>query len=985
MRQDGQNIHASTEPLIKKSAIYQSPLRLLFIITFSVFISEAFIMFFLSFFPNVSTKQWIFIDATLLIVILSPVLYFFAFRPLIMHIAERKRAEETTKRAYVELDQIFQTAADGMRLIDKNYTIVKMNETFAVLSGIGMDEAVGKKCYEVFPGSQCRTQQCSLYRVLSGEDRIEFEAVKERRDGIWVPCIVTATPFQSPTGELLGIVEDFKDITERKRSEKVLMESEEKYRTIFETTGTAMIIIEEDSLVSLANAEFEKLSGYTKEELERKKSWLTFFIPSELERLSMCQQTRTVDPDRLPRSCEFKFTDEYNRVKDILLTIALIPGTQKTVASILDITEWKRADEALKKSEEEKEIILDAMSERLSYRDRDMKIVWANRAFVDNTGLTPEKVTGRYCYEILNKRSDPCPECLFHVKVLETGKLREMEIPTPDGKIWFVRGYPVRDLEGNINGIVEISTDITERKRAECEVQSLKQQIEFILGAAKTGLDIIDSEFNIRYIDPEWEKIYGDPAGRKCYEYFMGRDKICPGCGIQKAMETKTITVTEEVLVKEGNRPIQVTTIPFQNEEGEWLVAEVNVDITERKKLEEQLLQAQKMEAVGQLAGGIAHDFNNLLTAIIGYGNLLQMDMSKNDPLRADVDQILTAAQRAASLTRALLAFSRKQIINPMPINLDQIIGALEKLLSRIIGEDIELSTLLTDEDLTVMADGTQMEQVLMNLATNARDAMPDGGILTIRTELVKFDYEYIKAHGYGMPGSYALISVEDTGQGMDVETRERIFEPFYTTKEVGKGTGLGLAMVYGIIKQHDGYINVYSEPGKGTTFKIYLPLIRSKVEEEKPADLSAVERGTETVLVAEDDVQVRDLTKRVLEGSGYQVMEAENGEEAMRVFNENKDKIQLLILDVIMPKKNGKEVYDEIKKTKPDIKAIFASGYNAEVIHKKGILEKGFSFITKPSSPQELLKKVREVLDNRGPLYAKKTSPVAKEGRNLP
>jgi len=264
------------------------------------------------------------------------------------------------------------------------------------------------------------------------------------------------------------------------------------------------------------------------------------------------------------------------------------------------------------------------------------------------------------------------------------------------------------------------------------------------------------------------------------------------------------------------------------------------------------------------------------------------------------------------------------------------------------------------------MADSTHMEQVLMNLTTNARDAMPDGGSLTIRTELVQFDYEYIKAHGYGIPGPYALISVEDTGQGMDVETREKIFEPFFTTKEMGKGTGLGLAMVYGIIKQHDGYINVYSEPGKGTAFRIYLPLIKSGVEEEKPMELSVAERGTETVLVAEDDVQVRDLTKCVLEGSGYQVLEAEDGEEAMRVFHENKDRIQLLILDVVMPKKNGKEVYDEIKKIRPDMKAIFTSGYNAEVIHKKGILEKGFGFIVKPSSPQELLKKVREVLDNR-------------------
>jgi len=1088
--QEGQNIYASTKLLLKTKAIYQSPIRLLIIIIFSVFTTEALIMFFLSFLPSVSTRMWVFLDATFLIIILSPILYFFGFRPLIMHINERKLAQETTKLAYAELDQVFQTAADGMRVIDKDYNILRMNETFAALSGINKEEAIGKKCYEVFPGPQCHTQRCSLKRVFSGEERIEFEALKERTDGKKVPCIVSATPFRSPTGKLIGIVEDFRDITEIKLSEKALIESEERYRIIFETTGTSMIMIEENSIISLANAEFEKLSGYTKEELECKKSWLEFFIIDDLERLNMCQQTRRNDPNKVPRSCKFQFIDKYNNVKAVLLTIALIPGIKNTVASFLDITEWKQAEEALKKSEEEKRIILDAMSERLSYRDIDMKIVWANRAFIEATGLTPEEIRGRYCYEILQKRSDPCPNCPMHLKILETGESQDAELTTPDGKIWFVRGNPVRDSKGTIIGTVEISTDITERKVAEREIEGLKKQIEFILGATKTGLDIIDSEFNIRYIDPEWQKVYGDPTGRKCYEYFMGRDEPCPDCGIPKSLETKTTTVTEAILVKENNRPIQVTSMPFQDEKGEWLVAEVNVDITERKKaenalrdseekleamlhsigdhmsmmdrdlniiwandiakkifgdeiigkkcykayhgrekpcepypcltlrafqdgkvhehdtevidkngrtvhfhctanvalrdkdgnptavievsrdttehkkLEQQLLQAQKMEAVGQLAGGIAHDFNNLLTAIIGYGNLLQMDISKNDPLRADVDQILTAAQRAASLTQALLAFSRKQIISPKPVNLNEVIRILGKLLYRIIGEDIELSLHLTDTDLIIMADDTQIGQVLMNLATNARDAMPEGGSLVISTDLVKLNDQFITAHGYGRPGTYALISIEDTGHGMDLKTKERIFEPFFTTKEVGKGTGLGLAMVYGIIKQHEGYINVYSEPIKGTTFKIYLPLIKFQIEEKNPDEPVIIRGDSETILVAEDDTQVRELTKDVLEEFGYKVIAAVDGEDAVKVFNKNKEKIQLLILDVIMPKKNGKEAYDEIKKVRPDIQALFISGYIADLIHKKGILEEGLNFISKPISPQELLKNVREILN---------------------
>jgi CheY-like chemotaxis protein len=370
------------------------------------------------------------------------------------------------------------------------------------------------------------------------------------------------------------------------------------------------------------------------------------------------------------------------------------------------------------------------------------------------------------------------------------------------------------------------------------------------------------------------------------------------------------------------------------------------------------------MEAIGQLAGGIAHDFNNILTAIIGFGNLLKMEMSSDDMLRSYVTQILNSAERAANLTQALLAFSRKQIINPKPVDLNEIIRTLEKLLSRIIGEDIELSVFLTDKDLTVMADPTQIEQVLMNLATNARDAMPDGGSLIIRTDVVHIDYEFLKVHGYGKPRNYALIIVEDTGQGMDDETKERIFEPFFTTKEVGKGTGLGLSMVYGIIRQHDGYINVYSESQKGTVFKIYLPLIKSIAEEQRPEKLPTVKRGTETVLVAEDDTQVRELTKEILKDFGYTVLDAVDGEDALRVFNSNKDKVDILLLDVIMPKKNGKEVYDEIKKIKPTIKTVFMSGYNADVIHKKGIIEEGLDFILKPILPEDLLIKIRDVLD---------------------
>lgn len=402
------------------------------------------------------------------------------------------------------------------------------------------------------------------------------------------------------------------------------------------------------------------------------------------------------------------------------------------------------------------------------------------------------------------------------------------------------------------------------------------------------------------------------------------------------------------------------------SERGDILFLEgVITDVSERRKLEAQLLHAQKMESLGQLAGGIAHDFNNILTAIMGYASLLTMKMKKDDPLRRHAEQILASSERAAHLTSSILAFSRKQIIHLKPVNITEVIKGVEKLLLKLLGERIQFKTVLADEDFVVMADSNQLEQVFINLVINARDAMPNGGLLMIETERIVLDKKYKKTHGYGEPGVYALISVADTGLGMDENIKTKIFEPFFTTKEAGKGTGLGLSIVYGIIKQHNGYINVYSEIGRGTTFKIYLPL-SEKIAEYSRHDLEnhEVSAGTETLLLAEDDNEVREFTKYILEESGYTVIESRDGDEAVDKFMENKDKIQLLLLDVIMPGKNGKEVYHEISRENPDVKVLFMSGYTANIIHKKGIIDNGLDVILKPVSPRKLLQKIREVLD---------------------
>jgi two-component system, cell cycle sensor histidine kinase and response regulator CckA len=390
-------------------------------------------------------------------------------------------------------------------------------------------------------------------------------------------------------------------------------------------------------------------------------------------------------------------------------------------------------------------------------------------------------------------------------------------------------------------------------------------------------------------------------------------------------------------------------------------------DITEQRRLENQLWRSQKMEAVGRLAGGVAHDFNNLLTVITGYSDLVVASLSESDPRRKNVEEILKAADRAASLTRQLLAFSRRQVLAPQPLDLNGVVLNLDKMLRRLIGEDIEVSNLLSTDLWTVKADPGQIEQVLVNLAVNARDAMPEGGKLTIETANAIVDAQTGRQYEPPMPaGNYVMLAVSDDGCGMDQETQNLIFEPFFTTKEEGKGTGLGLSTVYGIIKQSGGFIWVQSEPEHGTSFKIYLPRIQhnEEIHSSAPSHKRPPAKGTETLLVVEDEHAVGELVRGVLESAGYTVLLASRGEEAIQVASARRNAIDLLLTDVVMPQMGGREVAKAVEKIDPKIKIVYMSGYAEKVIVHQGILEPGAVLIQKPFTPDTLIRKIREVLD---------------------
>ncbi len=528
---------------------------------------------------------------------------------------------------------------------------------------------------------------------------------------------------------------------------------------------------------------------------------------------------------------------------------------------------------------------------------------------------------------------------------------------------------PVYDSSGEIHAVIETLNDVTRQKLSD---EDLRLQ-SAALKAAANAIVITDLSGSIKWVNPAFSDLTG-----YTFEEAVGRNprELVKSDVHDQAFFRKLWTTILKGDVWRGqimNRhkdgslyPEEQTITPVKDANGTvtHFIA-IKRDLSEHQKMEEQLRQSQKMESIGTLAGGIAHDFNNILSAIIGYGQFTLMKMPADDQLRTYIESILEAADRAAHLTKEMLLFSRKQGSDRKPIDLNEVVARIENFLKKIIGEDITYKTVLNEEPLPLLADGHQLEQVLMNLTTNARDSMPQGGALTVTTAEITLDSDFVSAHGYLAPGSFALITVSDSGEGMDEATRERIFEPFFTTKEVGKGTGLGLAVSYGIIKQHEGYIAVYSEPGRGTTFRIYLPLVQPEAAEVilKPLEEDPV-GGTEIILLAEDDDALRVLTKKLLTEFGYTVIEAVDGLETVARFRERNAEIDLILSDLIMPKMNGKEAIDEIRKIRPEIRVIFSSGYAPETLEEKVSLEKGVNIISKPVSPRELLRKVRKVLD---------------------
>jgi PAS domain S-box-containing protein len=752
-----------------------------------------------------------------------------------------------------------------------------------------------------------------------------------------------------------------------------LYDSGQQYRILAETSPDIIFTLSLEGTFTTLSPAFYTLTGFSQSEYLG-RHFHSIIHPEDLHRAIDAFERLMAGQPAPPYELRILSKSGASLIGEVISAPQIKEGKILGILGIVrNITMRKRLEQSLMESEAKCRELFDNAHDLVQSTGPDGTFHSVNRAWRETLGYTGEEIAHMTVLDIIH------PDSRIHFKEMFERILAGERIDRIGATFATKVGKPVI-----VEGTVKCSSIIDGRPVATLgifrnitEYRHNEEFIRNILDTVDEGFIVISRDFKIISANKAYCSKLKLPLDniidRHCYQISHHMPSPCydegDNCVVRRTFETgEPHTAVHTHRDKEGDTVYtEVKSFPLKNSRGEIISAiEIHNDITEKKKLEEQLLHSQKMEAVGTLAGGVAHDFNNILTAIIGYSSLMQMKMTENDPFRPSVNSILASTERAANLTQSLLAFSRKQVLSPKHVDMNTIVRRVEKLTERLIGEDIEMTLVLHNKPLPIKADTGQLEQIMINLFTNARDAMPQGGNLSIETGEVELSNDYIKSHGYGKAGKYALLTVTDTGVGMDKKTIKRIYEPFFTTKSTGKGTGLGLAMVYGIVKQHSGYISVYSEPGIGTTFKVYLPQINTAIEHIRTVSAPLPKGCTETLLVAEDDSSVRNLTTAVLKGFGYTVIEASDGEEALLKFRDNKDTIKLLVLDAIMPKKNGQEAYNEIKKLNPSIKAIFTSGYTAEIIQTKNILEEGITLLSKPVSPNKLLNTVAEMLDKR-------------------
>ena len=885
-------------------------------------------------------------------------------------ITERVQAEEALAESEQRYRMLFEDAPMGIFRTTSTGQPLAVNPAMARM--LGFDSTEQTLAHYSDLGSQLyvdASRRDEFIRLLLESGRVEdFEYEARAADGstIWLSMNARIAERHADGS---FVIEGFAtDVTQRKRAEMALRESESRFRTVLENLPGGVFAHDLDGRFVVVNEAACRNTGYSREEL-------------------LGMSVEDVDPESVSREDRLRFWNALHEGESASFEVvhrrkdgsmypaevhlnAVKLGDRRCILPIAyDITDRKRAAEALAVSEHQHRTLFENAPEAILVQTEG-RVVYLNEACARLFGAdSRERLVGQ---PVLDRFHPGFRDILRErIRVLNeehqpVGLSEEIVITLAGDPVPVEVSAVPFEYEGRPGALVFIR-DIRVRKQAESERERLLSAIE----QSREIVVITDPRGNIQYVNPGFEAA----TGYRRDEVIGGNPRLLKSGNQDEAFYRglwETISGGETWhgrfinRRKDGALYSEDKTISPVCDAGGHIVNYVAVgrDITRDLQLEEQYRQAQKMEAIGQLTGGVAHDFNNLLQVINGGTDMALSDLPERHPARDILDEVRKAGQRAARLVSQLLLFSRRQIMRPETLDLNRVVDDLLKMLRRVIGEHVRLEWLPASRLPSIRADRGMVEQVLLNLCVNARDAMPEGGRLALATARAELDVAFCELHDGAEPGKYVLLSIADTGQGMDAETLERCFEPFFTTKGTGKGTGLGLPTVYGIVRQHNGLIDCESSPGLGCTFRVYLPISEHTAERAAHVVAEKVEGGAETVLVAEDDEMVRALTRTILERAGYRVLLAGNGREAVEVFSAHEGEIDLVVLDVMMPEMGGREAYERIREIRPGVRALFASGYSEDAIHQNFVLDEGLTLIQKPYLGDALLRAVRAMLD---------------------
>ncbi len=923
------------------------------------------------------------------------------FRGVVRNVSQRIQAQERLRQSEEKYRTILEIMEEGYIEDDLQGRIIFVNDAACRLMGHQREQLIGMHYRDYLTPAVAQAMKDifrKIYLTCEPARLVDYDLV--RRDGSVVTYEINAALKRDPSGKPCGFGILIRNVTQRRQAEEMQRQSDEKYRHILENMEEAYLETDLKGNFLFFNDSLCRLLGYSRTELAQ-MGYRNCIAPETIPVIFkiFSEIYRTDQPKRFINQ-ELIAKNGSKIIVEVSVSLRRGPNGEPTGFQGIarDVTEKIKAERSIQDREKHLRLITDNIRDIIWTMDFHLQWTYLSPSVLRMTGFSPEEVM-----KIPLKAMVPSETYAFLERILQVELSRETGEPIPDEQrtttfempLMHKNGKPLwveisadfsRDENGKPLEIVGVTRDISERKKAEEALKESEKRYRMIIENMHEVVWTMDMNLQYTYFSPSCLFL----TGHRPEELMKLRiDQVVTPESValaakefsqQLEMESsdimadphRIITIEQEVYHKNGGTIVLEVTATFTRDENGKAAGLLMAgrDITARKKaeaekdkLEEQLMQAQKMEIVGRLAGGVAHDFNNMLSVILGYADLAKMRLARQHPVLMDIAEIEKAAIRSRDITNQLLAFSRKQIIEPKIIDLNDLVTHTQKALIRLIGEDIVLKVSLEQNLWSIKFDPSQVEQILINLAVNARDAMPDGGSLTIETANLMFDALYCENHAGFTPGDYVRLSFSDNGMGMNNETLQHIFEPFFTTKQVGKGTGLGLSTVYGIVKQNSGLINVYSEPDHGTTFSIYVPRTS---EERVVHDQSAEEperAGTGNILLVEDDAMVLQITKGMLESIGYKVMTALNPLDALSLCRDPATRIDLVVSDVVMPGLSGKDLRDRLVDIRPDIKVLFMSGYTADVIAHHGILEEGVHFLQKPFTIKSLSGKVRDLM----------------------